>query len=225
MALAQNIPFSDYDFWGYLSAGFLLLYVVDSVIGTNHLTKDSWTVVEGVIAFSAAYAVGHLTAGVSSQLLERWLVGKLLGWPKTVLFGQAKVWRLMQKAFLGYFDPLPPETQAAARAQGREVGIAEPGEALFQAAYAYAKTVPASNERLQNFLNGYGFCRNIALVSFVNALLLEGAYRWFGGQETNRWWALVALVVGIGMTMRYLKFLRLFNHEVFTTFAYRSRGS
>lgn len=78
MALAQNIPFSDYDFWGYLSAGFLLLYVVDSVIGTNHLTKDSWTVVEGVIAFSAAYAVGHLTAGVSSFTLT-FLAGAALG--------------------------------------------------------------------------------------------------------------------------------------------------
>src|SRR5690606_33581480 len=137
-------------------------------------------------------------AGVSSQLLERRLVGNLLGWPKMVLFGRPKAWRWVQPAFLGYFDPLPPEVQEAALAQGRKDGVTEPSEALFTAAYTYAKTIPVVNERLQNFLNRYGFCRNIALVSFIDAALLEVAYLWLDGPDTNRWWALVALLVGIG---------------------------
>lgn len=31
----EKIPFTSYDFWAYLSAGFLLLFVADQVAGTS----------------------------------------------------------------------------------------------------------------------------------------------------------------------------------------------
>lgn len=86
----QKIPFTSYDFWAYLSAGFLLLIAVDSAAGKSLLMRESWTIVQGIVAVSVAYAVGHLVASLSSLVFERGLVGRLLGYPRNVLFGQPK---------------------------------------------------------------------------------------------------------------------------------------
>ena len=81
----QKFPFTSYDFWAYLSAGFLLLFAIDQAMSTKLLMRDSWTVVQGVVAVSVAYVVGHLVASASSFLLEKMLVGRLLGYPRNVL--------------------------------------------------------------------------------------------------------------------------------------------
>src|SRR5450830_818811 len=64
--MENKLPFTSYDFWAYLSAVFLLLFVVDHVAGTNLLMRETWTVVQSVVAFSCAYAVGHVVASMSS---------------------------------------------------------------------------------------------------------------------------------------------------------------
>lgn len=75
----QKIPFTSYDFWAYLGAGFLLIFAFDAAAGTGLLMRDTWTLVQGVVAVSLAYAVGQLVAGASSFLFEKILVGKILG--------------------------------------------------------------------------------------------------------------------------------------------------
>ena len=93
----QKVPFTSYDFWAYLSAGFLLLFAFDSAAGTKLLMRDTWTVVQGVVAVSLAYAVGQLVASASSFLFEKVLVGKLLGYPRNVLFDQPKAWKWVRR--------------------------------------------------------------------------------------------------------------------------------
>ena len=66
-----KLPFIGYDFWAYLSSAFSLLCAVDYVVGKDLLMRSFWTVVQGVIAFSSAYAVGHEVASISSLVLER----------------------------------------------------------------------------------------------------------------------------------------------------------
>lgn len=61
-------PVHQLRFCAYLSAGFLLLFAVDQAAATKLLMRDSWTVVEGVIAVSLAYVVGQL---VPLALLRR----------------------------------------------------------------------------------------------------------------------------------------------------------
>ena len=58
----QRIPVTGYDFKASLSAGFLLIFAVDRAAGTQISTRDSWNVVQSVIAVSLAYVVG-LTPG------------------------------------------------------------------------------------------------------------------------------------------------------------------
>lgn len=216
----QKFPFTSYDFWAYLSAGFLLLFAIDSAAGTKLLMRDNWTVVQGTVAVSLAYAVGHLVASLSSFLFERGLVGKVLGYPRDVLFDRHKAPRWLRALLSTYFQPLQPETQAAALSRGKNAGVKTSGEAFFNAAFGYARQKPAVMARLDNFLNLYGFCRNAALVAFIDAAILYWAYMQSDDPREFLLWSRLALLAGIGMTLRYLKFYRLYAHELFTAYAY-----
>ncbi len=219
--MESKIPFTSYDFWAYLSSGFLLLFIADYVAGTDLLTRDSWTIVQGVVAVSAAYAVGQLVASGSALVFERVLVGRLLGYPRDILFGRSKAWAWVRALLPAYFNPLPADTRKAALKKGAADNVKGSGEALFWAAYAHARTTPLVMARLDNFLNLYGFCRNTAFVALVGSALLYGSYRWGKGPAVNLYWSWIALAAALGMALRYLKFFSHFSVEVFTAYAYK----
>ncbi len=214
------MPFTSYDFWAYLSAGFLLLFAVDAVIGTKLVLRDSWSIVQSVVAISLAYVVGQLIASASAAVFEKVMVGKLFGYPRDTLFGKSKASKGVQRLLPGYFTTLPAVTQSAALEKGQKQGVGQPGEALFWVAFAYARQTPAVMSRLENFLNLYGFCRNMALVAFVDAALFYWSYLQSNGPSEHLLWSRLSFIVAIGMTLRYLKFFRLYANEVFTSFAY-----
>lgn len=216
----QKIPFTSYDFWAYLSAGFLLLFAFDSAAGTKLLMRESWTVVQGVVAVSLAYVAGQLVASASSFLFEKMLVGKLLGYPRNVLFSQPRAWKWVRGCIPGYFEPLSAATQKAALAKSDVAGVNAPGDALFWLAFANAHATAPVQARLSNFLNLYGFCRNTALVAFIDAGIFYWSFLQPKGPADHLLWARIALVIGIGMMLRYLKFYRHYTVEVFTAFAY-----
>lgn len=216
----SKIPFTSYDFWAYLSAGFLLLFVADHIAGTEVFARASWTLVQGIVVVSGAYALGQIAASAAALLLERGLVERLLGAPRNVLFGRPRAWRWVRRLLPGYFRGLPDEVRAAALDRGRMLGIDGPGQALFWAAFQHARETPVVMARLDNFLNLYGFCRNTALVALVDGALLYGAYRWGEQPAAALYWSWAAWALAAGMTLRYLKFYRLYAVEVFTAFAY-----
>lgn len=216
--MENKIPFTSYDFWAYLSSGFLLLFVMDIVAGTEIFEREQWTVVQGIIAIAAAYAVGQLVASLSSLLLERGLVDRVLGPPRIVLFGHGLAPRWLRSLLPGYFKALPEEIVQHAKARAKEANVDGPGQAMFLLAFQSARASPALMARLENFLNLYGFCRNVALVSVLDAAILYADFRWFGGPTRHYWWSLCALVLGIGMTLRYLKFYRHYAYELFTAY-------
>lgn len=216
----QRIPFTSYDFWAYLSGGFLFLFAVDTATDARLLMRDGWTLVQGVIAVSLAYVIGHIAASLSSWIFERGLVGKILGFPRNVLFGQPKAPRWLRRLLSGYFQPLPPETRRAVLEKSARAGVKEPGESLFWLAFAYARETPSLMSRLENFLNQYGFCRNIALIAFVDAAILYWSYLQPQGPTQHLLWSRFSLFLAVGMTLRYLKFFRLYASELFTAYAY-----
>ena len=216
----EKIPFTTYDFWAYLSAGFLLLFVADQVAGTSLLARDSWPIVQSVVTVASAYAVGQLIASTSSLVFERLLVGKVLGFPRNVLFGRANAPAWLRACIPGYFKALPDQTRKRVFERAAAEGVTDPGEAMFWAAYGRARADSVVMGRLENFLNLYGFCRNTALVAFVDAGILYWSYRWNGGPEAHLNWAWAATAVGFGMTLRYLKFFRHYAVEVFTSYAH-----
>lgn len=217
----DKLPFREYDFWAYLSSGFLLLLAIDYVAGTRFIEKEEWTVIQGTIAVSTAYVVGHLVSSLSANILERFLVGKLLGPPRETLFKHVKAPEVIKRALPGYYEPLPDVTISRVLEKGAAMNVSRPGEELFGPAYSVAKNDSVAMDRMQSFLNQYNFCRNSALVALIDAGLLLVYRKWFDGPEEVVWWATAAGAVGIGLFLRYLKFYRLFAVEVFTTFAYK----
>jgi hypothetical protein len=65
------------------------------------------------------------------------------------------------------------------------VGVVGPSDALFWASYTYAWGIPVVLAKLENFLNQYAFCRNTALVAFVDAAFLYWSYRWGKGLSST----------------------------------------
>lgn len=216
----QKVPFTSYDFWAYLSAGFIVLAAIDYVASTHLLYRDSWTVVQGVMAMVSAYTVGQMVASMASFLYEKVLVTKLLGTPRLILFGRARAWKPVRWLIPGYFEALPEPTQQAILERAAHSGINVPGEGLFWCAFAYARMTPAVMSRLSDFLNLYGFARNVSLAAFLDAAVLYWHYQWNNGNETALHLSQGALVVGFGMLLRYLKFFRQYALEVFTSYAH-----
>jgi len=218
----QKVPFTSYDFWAYLSAGFIVLAAIDYVAGTHLLYRDSWTVVQGTMAMVSAYTVGQMVASMASFLYEKVLVVKLLGAPRMVLFGRARAWKPVRWLIPSYFEALPEVTQKAILERAAPFGIKGPGEGLFWCAFAYARAMPAVMSRLSDFLNLYGFARNVSLAALIDATVLYWHYRWHNGTDTALHLSQGALVVGLGMLLRYLKFFRQYAMEVFTSYAHSS---
>lgn len=182
--------------------------------------REQWTVIQGVIAASAAYTVGHLAAGLSSQLFERVLVCRLLGSPSTVLMGSIARPSALKLLLPLYYKALPTSVVDKVTTKATAAGIVGTGEALFWPAYDAAKNIPAVMARLQIFINQYGFCRNMALVALIDSAMLGYFYAYGAGSESDRWYAWGAAVIGCGLLFRYLKFYRLYSVEIFTSYAF-----
>lgn len=216
----EKLPFTSFDFWGYLAAGFLLLCAVDAAAAFGVLARKEWTFVEGILAISVAYVVGHVIASISSFVLERVLVGKVLGWPNANLFGRSNAPGWLKQLLGFYYGALPAETQKAVLDKAVQSGVSAPGEALFWLAFAKARSSDRTMGRLNDFLNQYSFCRNVAMVAFIDAAILYWSYLQPKGPEAHIWWTRLALFIGLVLLLRYLKFLRHYSLELLTAFAH-----
>jgi len=200
----ERLPFSVYDFFGYLAAGALLLAAVDlGFFGAEHVSDDP-SLTGGILAILAAYIVGQLVAGVASTVLEAGLVARVLGRPARALTEPAAGWRT--RLFPGYFVALSADRRQRLRERvrgqaGRELG----DEELFWHCYPLARERPTTAARLTTFLNLYGFCRNIAAAAAIAALVLAAAALFAEPPAGIGWWIAAAAVVSVGMTYRYVK--------------------
>lgn len=217
----DQLPFSVYDFFGYLSAGFVLLVgLVAAFTGT-----DSWqetpSLMVGLLLVVAAYTAGHVIANISGHLVEGAFVGKLVGKPSIVLF--EAVPSRWAKVFPGYFRPLPRNQRERVLERASAAGIHKAGDALFFHCFGVVKEREPVAVRLNTFLNLYGFCRNMAVALLFTAVaLLAGTL--LGSAKTGAvvppgWWAAGGGLASIGLLYRYLKFYRHYAVEVFISYA------
>jgi len=72
--------------------------------------------------------------------------------------------------------------------------------------------------RLDSFINKYGFARNLAFTSLLvgAALLVKSSMRSNPDLVRYGW---TALVVGVLLFYRYLKFFRQYSYELFNTYS------
>jgi hypothetical protein len=217
----DKLPFTVYDFFGYLSAGFVLLVGLAAAFTGSESWQRTPGATVGLLLVVVAYTAGHVIANVSGYLIEGTLVRRILGAPNKVLFAESgPQWaRLLP----GYYRPLPPEQRKRVLGRAAQAGITEPGEGLFYHCFSAAKESESTMTRLSTFLNLYGFCRNMAVSTLIVAIALFAGML-LGTAETGHlvapgWWAAGAFLASIGLLYRYLKFFRHYSVEVFVSYA------
>ncbi len=218
----DKLPFSVYDFFGYLSAGFLLLVGLATAFVGEAPLHFAPNFIVGTLFVVLAYVLGQVIANLSGFLLEGLIVAKLIRRPTPHLFGEFNMgWR--KSIFPGYCKALPGSTQKRVRARAEQLGAeTDAGWALFMHCHAHVKKEPTTQERLDTFLNLYGFCRNCSLALLIaGGALIAGSL--LGSAETGLvspgWWAAGAFVAVVGLFYRYLKFFRHYAVEVFASYA------
>ena len=228
-------PLTDYDFYGYLASGFVLLFALDLAYNGGAVAfRPEWTFVQVVLAVAFAYAVGQLAAWPSSILLEHFLAHRVFRSPFDIQVGAVPprwIEQVINAVVTGQdYRPLGEDAidnmvARAAAITGRPASYyAKSSGRLFQPAYEFSKSVPETKERMDQFRNLYGLTRNLAFTGLLSAVVLAHGAGATDSPEL-RTWAVVALVAGVGMLARYLKFYGAFASEVTRCFAYHeTRG-
>ena len=214
----DKIPFSVYDFFAYLSSGAVLVATADYIWGLGLMARPDIGAVLGVALVIITYVVGQTVAQFSSFFLEQIVVHRLLKRPSSLLMGSKPSFKPFKWIFPNYHRPLATSTQEKVRKQAAARNCTAADEGLFQHAYPVVTANERAQARLDDFRNLYGFARNMAFAFLVAAGSIAIAYR-FGHQPVRVRWAALALVAGLTMFYRYLKFFRQFSYELFLRYA------
>lgn len=221
----SNLPLTVYEFLVYIGTGAVLLATVCLAWGYEWIPVGEVGLVVVVLWFGAAYVTGHVVAHISGFVLEEQIVRRWFDPPTAPALFRAKADGWRERWFPSYFRPLPDETQARIVAEATRRGAATSGRALFVHCFAIVKRDAVAFGRMTAFVNQYGFCRNMCLIAFVAIILLVTrplvtsaplAPRYYGVRAAAIVGAFFVLVV---MFYRYLKFYRLYQHELFATYA------
>jgi len=192
------------------------LITVDYIENSNWLLKNNISLIYGIFWIFIAYIIGHILSNLSAWLLEKFVVERLLKTPNVNLFTKSSK-KYLLFLFPGYFSPLPEANKKQIIKKARNEGFKKPGEALFFHAFSKVKDDTNVRERLNTFLNLYGFCRNISFAFLLISLfiLIEMA---IGNTHANIYLIILSLVGAVGMFYRYLKFYRHYALEVYLSY-------
>lgn len=169
----NHIPFDPYDFFGYLTSGLVVIIGMDLTLGFPHILGKDLKVVEGALLLIAVYVVGQIIATPAKALLEDGLIGKILERPSVNLFKEKKV-SIRVFLFPGYYTPFPDQTRKKILDKAKSEGIEGTGEDFF----LHVRYSPAIlhdqrlMDKLNSFLNKYGFNRNLSFSALVVGVAL-----------------------------------------------------
>lgn len=228
--MENGFRYSDYDLFAYVASGLAALAASDVLCGTHIVLDVDWKFSTGAVTVAFAYVVGQIISSLAAFLLEKQLTRKMFGAPSQVLFDAARPHIptfVRTKLLREYYTPLDADIRRRVLQRAQQEGKStEPGEPLFWAAFPAAKSNEQASPRMETFLKLYGFCRNVSFVAFVATGVLVGKgllslliHSQSFHQDAAIQWLVCALVVGVGLYLRYLKFLRLYALEVFVTYS------
>lgn len=214
----DKIPFSVYDFFAYLSSGAVLVAAADYVWGLGLLSRSDVGAMLAVALAIITYVAGQAVAHFSSLVFEQIIVHRILKQPSSLLMGSKPTMRAFKWLFPNYHRPLAEATQESVRRQAAARHCIAHDEGLFQHAYAVVTADERAQARLDQFRNQYGFARNMAFAFLVAGAAILLAHR-VGHQPVHFRWAVLAVLAGVTMFYRYLKFFRQFSYELFLRYA------
>src|SRR3954451_21744540 len=97
----DKLPFTVYDFFAYLSSGFVVLVSITAAFVGYQPLKDSPGFILAVLFIVLAYITGHIVANLSGDLIERRRVRDKLVIPSEHLPGPKKT-GFLPTVFPGY---------------------------------------------------------------------------------------------------------------------------
>ncbi len=216
----DKIPFSAYDFFGYVAPGMLVLAGLEWTIGYPHILNQDLKLFAIAVLVLAVYVAGHLMAGPAEAVLEDWFATKALGRPSENLFASKGAHPILARLFPSYFTPLQSAVQARVRERARRAGVEEIGEPLFLLVRFHEQTL--ANERLltklDTFVGRYGFARNMAFTCMLFATFLLGKVAVGRGALRDGTRAALLMTAGVLLLYRYLKFYRQYSFELFSNY-------
>ncbi|MEM9572098.1 MAG: hypothetical protein AAF996_11570 [Pseudomonadota bacterium] len=99
------------------------------------------------------------------------------------------------------------------KSTGEDVQETSDFESAFQVGYSLTRADEDARKRVDDFRNQYGFCRNVAFVSWFAAAIFFGAYL-VDQNSPHLAFAAIAVFFGFMLTVRFLKFYGAFALEV-----------
>lgn len=241
-----SVPFTVFDYFSYLIAGFILLLSADySLWGLSHAVafetsaqKDPPGWVWLLLYLIIAYVLGHALAAFASSVVQNQLVNRWPGKPSHYLLPAVPKKKEEQEQephrfWKTYRAPLEPHVQhairtAASKAIGTEAAVTD-GDTVFNICEAAVRKDPDSYAFIDRCASLFSFCRNLSLALFLSAALF--GVGWHRNTVAlnleeqqqpliNMYWLIAAaLVGGAVLFFRYLKFYRLHAATVFYSFA------
>lgn len=213
-----GIPFTVYDFFGYLSSGAVLVALGDFGLGYHEVFKEKLPPAMWALLIMLAYVTGHAVAHLSSLMIENFFVVRVLGRPADVLLAKGARIGVARRLFSGYFRPLPEETRQRIHAQASARGFVGTGESLFLHALPLVAKEEKNQKRLDEFRNLYGFARNMAFTLALSGVgLFVIAIRSKNSSLSPL--AICSVLLSIVMLYRYLKFYRQYCYQLLIVYA------
>jgi len=215
----DKIPFGVYDFFAYLSSGAILLVTADYILSLGLLGQKDVGVTLGLVLIIFAYVSGQVVAHFASLVLERFVVGRILKRPTSVLLGEPARSRILIWIFPGYYRALPAGTRDRICQRARARGVGAQDESLFLHVYAVVTSGSERTQgRLDEFRNQYGFARNVGFAFFLASIAVIVGHR-LSYHPVRLRWAILAGLVSVTLFYRYLKFLRQYSYELLLRYA------
>lgn len=220
----NKIPFNPYDFFGYLSSGLLLIVGMELTLGFPKVLWKNLAIVDGGILLLGIYVGGQIAGMCAKALMEDIVVGRILK-PPSVNLLREKIPFIGSILFPTFYKPFPDSIQKKICLRAKNQNIERAGEKLF----LHVRYSPEilKNDRLMNrlevFLNAYGFARNLSLASLAVGvgLIIRG---WVEQGFDLRGYGTCAIIAGVLLFYRYLKFYRQYSFELFNVFANESQN-
>jgi hypothetical protein len=223
-------PFTDYEFYAYITSGVIVIAGVDyALFGGVLVNRTEWTVVQGIFWTMISYLVGHISAGLSSFALEQTLAKKVFRAPESIILRLQKPrWfeRIFKSLLAGEYSAFPQANcddilnKLAASLKCDRASLNDP-EAMFQTAFSVSRYEPTSEARLNQFMNLYGLCRNVAFAFVLVAMLLIWK-RACNPTQMDDWLLTGSAIMAVGMFGRFLKFYSAYTREILRTFGRKS---
>ena len=219
-------PLTSYDFYAYLTSGMMVLAALDrTFMGSTLAVHTDWKLVIVVFWTAIAYLIGHIVAIPSSAIFEHLFAKRVLRDPSAVILG-LQPQRFRDRCFgtvvgAREYEPFPADYRSGIVTKlAKALNVAESSiqpDAAFHCAFSPARSIADSASRMDNFLNQYGFCRNVSFASLIATLLLT-ILACRTGERIDLLLAVGAGLLTIGLFMRFVKFYAAYTREVYRAF-------